>query len=491
VTLICLEDEHRGDREKEALLQWLREGGRGRCLERMTVKDVYSAANDVVNEALQQGSLPSLKRVDFCLEDETHRASLSGGFLNATHELRLTVDCKENPGLGPQLAALGLVWQLPALTKLEIKLVGWGTTDPVSQWPPFIPPSLKALFIDVSIGGPQRQSLLRALPGVLGASGARLERLEILLPARFETIGDGLVHVAQALRCCSPTLKGFLLAAQSGSLCVSRALPDYGDRVEQLRVQWAGVLVGVSACRELQVLVLCSYIEVESLFPPGTAFARRTHLEISDHGREHPPDAGVMGLWELMASGGLPALAKLGVSFDTEWREEEVRSRVAPALEAVAGTLTHLEIHNWIDGEERRLGYELGAAMVKLRRLKDLALSLSEDGVTYQAFAQGLASSGGDRPLPLLWRIRVSREVKTNAHLLTSLLLPSVRVFGSSHHCSRVARLKGCALRQAGYKHTWGVECPQKVKDAARAIVQCRVGEVTRHILTRENGRLD
>jgi hypothetical protein len=55
-------------------------------------------------------------------------------------------------------------------------------------------------------------------------------------------------------------------------------------------------------------------IEVEPLFPPGTAFARLTHLEIGDYEREHPPDAGVMGLWELMASGGLPALAKLKVS---------------------------------------------------------------------------------------------------------------------------------------------------------------------------------
>jgi hypothetical protein len=75
------------------------------------------------------------------------------------------------------------------------------------------------------------------------------------------------------------------------------------------------------------------------------------------------------------------------------------------------------------------VGYELGVAVGKLRRLKDLALGLSEDGHFYHAFAQGLAASGGDRPLPLLWRVWVSSEVKTNADLLASLLLPSVRVF--------------------------------------------------------------
>jgi hypothetical protein len=52
------------------------------------------------------------------------------------------------------------------------------------------------------------------------------------------------------------------------------------------------------------------------------------------------------------------------------------------------------------------VGYELGVAVGKLRRLKDLALDLSEDGRAYHAVAQGLAASGGDRPLPLLWRVR-------------------------------------------------------------------------------------
>jgi hypothetical protein len=52
-----------------------------------------------------------------------------------------------------------------------------------------------------------------------------------------------------------------------------------------------------------------------------------------------------MGLWELMASGGLPALAKLSVRFDGRLVGEEVTSRMAAALEAVSGTLMHLELN--------------------------------------------------------------------------------------------------------------------------------------------------
>jgi hypothetical protein len=241
---------------------------------------------------------------------------------------------------------------------------------------------------------------------MLEASGARLERLEVHIPPHLEVVGDGLVHVAQALRRCSPTLKDFYLTTNDGELLHPLdTQPDYASQVERLREQWADVLAGVSACRELQVLVL-SAIPMEPLFPPGTAFARLTHLELFDSAREHPPGAGVMGLWEMMASGGLPALAKLGLMIEGRWGGvEKVRSRVAPGLEAVAGTLTYLHLErfcNWV-GDEVEMGYELGVAVGKLQRLKDMGLNLFYlDGRAYQAFAQGLAASGGGRPLPRL-----------------------------------------------------------------------------------------
>jgi hypothetical protein len=301
--------------------------------------------------------------------------------------------------------------------------------------------------------GPAIESFLCALPGILGASEATLERLEFLISFDFETIGDeGLVHLAQSLR-CSPTLKDFLVRTlDCEALHVDDEAEDYADQVEWLRVQWADVLAGVSACRELKVLAL-PYIKVEPLFPPGTAFDRLTHLEISDHEREHPPDAGVMGLWELMASGGLPALAKLSLRLEGRWGGVgDVRSRVAPAFEAVAGTLTHLHLEKAVVGEwrneEEDMAYELWMAVGKLRQLRDLALRLSQDGRAYHAMAQGLAACGGDRPLPLLWRVSLPFGVTANADLVASLLLPSVRVFSSCHPNIRAAFVTACALRQ-------------------------------------------
>jgi hypothetical protein len=327
------------DTDLEPLVEWLRDGGRGRGLERVILNEsIQWSRKSIISEALRQGSLTSLRNLAVDLECPTHRQALTGGLLAAMHELDLCVECAEI-----QLAALGAVRQLPALVKLHVRLYGDGD-DPV-QWPAFIPPSLKTLCIDFFDDGRlSNESFLCALPSLFGASGPRLERLEVILPS-FESMGDGLLHLAQALRFCSPTLKDLVLRAWGPDpdfIPTNRG--DYASEVERLRVQWADVLAGVSACRELEALALPP-IEVGSWFPPGTAFARLTHLEISDHEREHPPDAGVMGLWDLMASGGLPALTKLGVRLEGRWGGvEEIKTLVAPAFEAVAGTLTHLSL---------------------------------------------------------------------------------------------------------------------------------------------------
>jgi hypothetical protein len=466
--------------EKEALLQWLREGGRGSYIVHVNVDGDLSS--DLVHAAIRQGALPSLKDFQISLEQENPRATLTEGYLGGIRELCVTIYRADEA----RLAALGLVGQLPCLTRLDLDPL----VDDIGllQWPSFIPPSLKALSIKMGLQKcPGVESLLRALPGILGASGARLEFLEFTLPAAgFKHLGDVLVHVAQALRCCSPTLKGFLLLTHLNRSAFSLHASwdeDYESQVERRRVQWTDVLAGVSACRELQVLVL-PRIEIEPLFPPGTAFARLTHLEISDHEREHPPDAGVMGLWELMASGGLPALAKLSVRLEAEWEDaEEVRNKVVPAFEAAAGTLTHLHLNTTrvheFGGDEMEEWVELGVAVGKLRRLKDLALQLAADGRYYHAFAQGLAASGGERPLPLLWRLGVLSDVRTNADLLSSLILPSVRVFYSSYGYwePRGALLTACALRQAGYKHAWAQSGPPENRHAFRAIAQCKLSQ--------------
>jgi hypothetical protein len=254
-------------------------------------------------------------------------------------------------------------------------------------------------------------------------------------------------------------------------------------------VEWAELLAGVSACRELQELVL-PHIVVEPLFPPGTAFGRLSHLDICDHEREHPPDAGVMGLWELVASGGLPALAKVKVRGKARSVSvEEVRSRVAPGLEAVAGTLMQFQLERIDENGENtdvlEAGYALGVAAGKLRRLKDLTLDLSEDGRLYHAFAQGLAAQGlaaggGYTPLPLLWRVEVSSPVRVNAWLVASLLLPSVRVFGLNccSYDSREALLAACSLHQAGYKHVLVLaHSTEEVEGTFRTVAPCTLGD--------------
>jgi hypothetical protein len=398
----------------EALVQWLREGGCGAGLTTIDVTgdhDDKDVIHGIVHAALRAGALPSLKTVAANLKHEAHRAMLTGGLLGGMHELTLMVALSHESA--PQLAGLGLVRQLPALSRLELRVcLGDDLDDPV-EWPPFIPPSLKALLIDTDIDL-LCDCLLRALPGMITASGATLERLELPLSSMYEDVGDGLVHVAQAVRCCWATLKDLRIPTGSGTLGFEDPEGDHDtELLERLNVQWAEVLAGVSACRELQVLKLPS-IEVEPLFPPGTAFPRLTHLEISDHAREHPPgDAGGVGLWELMASGGLPALAKLKVKAEG-WvgRSAEVRTRVAPAFEAVAGTLTHLHLDYLCiggrlsesdAGYDWGLEYEWGGAVGKLRRLRSLTLRVGDDGRAYHAFARGLAASGGHRPLPLLW----------------------------------------------------------------------------------------
>jgi hypothetical protein len=363
---VLLEDKHawRSIMEEEAQVDWLREGGRGSHL--VKVQAEGDAASYLVHAALREGALPSLKAVNVTLYREMLRASLTEGFLGGMHELHLYMtDWFE---LEAELAALGLVRQLPALVKLDLE-VHTSMAMHNAQWPPFIPPSLKTLFLDVKGNSlpsqPLLPALLPALPGMLEASGARLERLEVLVTNFVDNLGDGLVHVAQALRRCSSTLKAFLLTTAAGDSIgwEAQEYDFYAGEKAALRVDWGDLLVGVSACRELQVLVLPDII-FEPLFPQGVVFGCLVQLELWDYKRELPPDAGVVGLWELVASGGLPALAKLEVTLRGHWGGlEEMRTRVAPGLEAVAGTLTHLCFGTWDGGplsDQVETGYEFG-----------------------------------------------------------------------------------------------------------------------------------
>jgi hypothetical protein len=472
-----------GAMDEEVLLYHLCEGGRGGRLERITPEDTDYPTRTFLHRALQAGALPSLKAINIALGIKTHRDSLMGGLVARVRELSVSINCT---GVGaspePQLAALGLVGQLPALTKLQLKVFS-EEDSPVPQWTPFVPPSLKALTIEMAMH-PTDQALVHALPEMLEASGAGLDYLEMFIYDDFKAIGDGLVHLAQAVRYCSPTLEAIVLIdAQHGNYEIAE-VDD--ERERDLCLQRAALLAGVSACRGLRMLELPRF-GVEPLFPPATAFGRLCHIEMTDFRCKHAHEAGMVGLWELMASQGLPVLAKLSVKLEGRWGGAgEMRTRVAPALEAVAGTLTHLglteEDGDWV-GVEVDVGYELGVAVGKLQRLRELALEVFAGGRAYSAFSQGLAVSGGARPLPLVWKVAVTVRTQSTSYLVTSLLLPSVRVFRltSPFDDSRATLLFACALRQAGYKHTFYLDSDtgrprlDEVVGIASSVARCTV----------------
>jgi hypothetical protein len=475
------------DAQAEEMVEWMREGGHGRYLTRLAI-DRYEddgAGLNFFQKALQAGVLPSLERLDADLARESHRASMTDEGVGAVNDLRLRVSMSDDHDVEVQLAALSLVRQLPALARLEVSTCLSGQLAGPMRWSSFIPRSVKALRLDMSFDDcPASDSLLGALPGLLRASDTRLERLEVKITGeldseRFDHGLEWLVRLTQAVRHCSPTLKCFRLESGDGGEFTMYPDEESVTQEERVRVHWADVLAGVSSCRELQVLIL-PFIPLEPLFPPGTVFGRLTRIEIIDRGREHPPDAGVMGLWELMASGGLPALTELKVWLEKRWGGvEEVKTRVVPAFEAVARTLTFLFFLGHWGGVG--VGYELGVAMGKLRRLKDLALDLSQDGRFHHAFAEGLAASGGERPLPLLWRVILPSGVKRNADLTVSLLLPSVRAFSLPSASTRGTVLMACALRAAGYKHAWAVDCDSSIEDDIQKIASCSLGHNFAH----------
>jgi hypothetical protein len=99
--------------QREALVDWLKEGGRGRYLERVTSVEAGAPAEELVHEALRRTALPSLKRVAAHLQHPTQRVSLSWGLIPAIHELQLTINFADNNAIDPedQITALGFVWK--------------------------------------------------------------------------------------------------------------------------------------------------------------------------------------------------------------------------------------------------------------------------------------------------------------------------------------------------------------------------------------------
>jgi hypothetical protein len=126
--------------------------------------------------------------------------------------------------------------------------------------------------------------------------------------------------------------------------------------------------------------------------------------------------------------------------------------RLAPAFEAVAGTLKCLTVGGGSLLPMNRahlpiaLCYELGAAISKLRHLKYLDFHALPDCRAHHAIGRGMAASGG---CPELFEVRLITGYVTNAEWLTrepSLIVPSVRDLHIEVDC-REDQGAACVLR--------------------------------------------
>jgi hypothetical protein len=281
-----------------------------------------------------------------------------------------------------ELALLEHLRRLP-LRRLELTLNRSGSL----VFPPFIPPSLKTLTLNVSRAG-AFESLLRGLPSMLHTSRASLEGIKLWDDSEFSaSVGAAFAQVLQA---CSSTLR-------------LMEVPIYLSHSERTAAFSREMVPGlVSCCDELHVLK-CPW-SVFRAFPTTCAsFTRLTELKLM--GQQDLIEF-TSPVWDLMANGKMPVLVTLELFTYrlARWGREEGDkvnsgdSSLARAFEAVAATLRRLTLST-ISGTKALDGYgacyELGAPIGRLRLLTYLHLDLFDDGRAYHAVGQGLTAAGG------------------------------------------------------------------------------------------------
>jgi hypothetical protein len=403
--------------EETILVESLRRGGKR--LRR--IRGLGEGADQVIAAAVLAGAMPRLVDLTLTTARPACRRLLSEGRLARIEELEVTVtDLSDKE----QLTSLGHLRRLPslrALTLSEVAMALGGEGE--REWeriPPFLPPSLTALTLGFKRDDAAAASLLRGLPSMLQASGARLEAItvEVFYPLCAAAAGA----LAAALRTCSPTLRVVELPTEPE--CDVGLTPAF----EALASGLAG------CCGTLERLCL-PWSVFHALLALGPHFPRLTHLHVS--GR-HALDL-TSSVWAHVAGGCLPALTSLDlracapVTGRLEGAEGggEGGSPFVRAFGALAGTLTHLTMSNAVlndDVPPRSAGHELGAAIGRLRHIRYLSLGVSADGRTYHALARGMASLPSP-PCPALFRVSL-QSIGSNVDWLTdepSLIVPSVR----------------------------------------------------------------
>jgi hypothetical protein len=424
--------------EESRMVELLR--GHGGTLK--TVISLGEGAERVLSSAVLAGALPKLTYSFINFRDPIHLQILSGGMLGLLEDVTLLVMRADH------LAPLEHLRHLRHLRCLRL------TCDEPEEaaFPPFIPPSLKILHLDVNPLA-TLEALLRELPPMLQASGARLEEIMIerTVDVDFEEEPEPLTAdcgaaLAQVLQACSSTLK-IVKLVESDHVFGNDCIP--------------GLLPGVLGCCDTLEVLHCPFTVFSALPATCPSFPRLTELELDGGDQNIESPARV---WDIMASGRLPALASLCIHVSREivsnCLEGEGVSvggcRLARALEGVAGTLKQL-ILTTEQPANLPVGacYDLGAAIGKLRRLKRLVLVLCGDGQDFHAIGRGLAASGG---CPELVTVSVNIDGR-HVEWLTyepSVIVPSVRDLRIGGKCTEEEELLlCCSLVQSGYRFSF------------------------------------
>jgi hypothetical protein len=147
--------------------------------------------------ALRAGALPNLTYTNLSLADPIHREILSGGMLPLLEDVDVRID------RGEHVAALAPLRHLKHLRSLGIEC----REALEAALPPFFPPSLKALHLDI-VPSATLPLMLLELPSTLQASGARLEEVVIGETQDLSDLSaEGGAALANVLQRFSSTLK--------------------------------------------------------------------------------------------------------------------------------------------------------------------------------------------------------------------------------------------------------------------------------------------
>jgi hypothetical protein len=359
-------------------------------------------------------------------------------------------------GSSSRLGPLELLSQCERLQKLTIvpkKFFSVCADTPII--PQFIPASLKELHLKrraASAVPSSRErnnaydqegtfeSFLKALPSLLGASGAHLEVLKLSL------VAPPPEQLAEAVRLCSSTLRTFSLEIAGPPIMVHHS---------------GTILASLLSCPVLEELEIpLDFIRaVNSNNPLRLRCLKKLRLM---PGSDRDPLAS--NIWGLIGNGLLPSLTELDVTILGSYRNKGIGqktvsaptwSQLTRAFETLAPTLRKLRIN--LPAARAYPSSEgvhaLGLAVGKLARLSSLCIR-DEAGTHLNLVLKGVSAG----KCHLLWRLQVEGAWLQPEQLATIVTsgLPTIRamkVLYEADESEETVLLFLCALLRNGYRH--------------------------------------